>query len=116
MMRDYEFGVERTSRLGFTLLIALVLFTANACQSGNGSNNAVTRSDITAVMDAHVNELMAIPGVTAVAVGESDDGTPCILILILEQTDELDQRIPKSLDGHPVCVRVSGEIKPMDGG
>ena len=69
--------------------------------------------DINAVMDAHVDELMAIPGVTGVAVGETDDGTPCVLVLILEDQDDIRQRIPASLEGHPVRTLVSGEIRPM---
>lgn len=72
------------------------------------------QSDVKTVMETHVSNLMAIPGVTGVAVGELEDGTPCILILILEQTHELKEKLPKQLDGHPVRVMVTGEIKPMD--
>jgi len=64
-------------------------------------------------MDAHANELMAIEGVTGVAVGALDDGTPSILILIMEESDELAQLLPSVLEGHPVRTLVSGEIKPM---
>ena len=70
--------------------------------------------DINAVKEAHVNELMAIPNVVGVAVGALDDGTPCILVLVVEETDEIDRRVPKKLEGHPIRVFVSGEIKPMD--
>jgi hypothetical protein len=66
-------------------------------------------------MDAHVNELMAIPNVTGVAVGAMDDGTPCILILVVQETEEIGRRVPKTLEGHPVRIFVSGEIKPMQG-
>jgi hypothetical protein len=69
--------------------------------------------DIKTVMEAHVNELMAMPGVAGVAIGELDDGTPCILVMVVELTDELEQKIPKSLEGHPVVIEVSGEFKPM---
>ena len=69
--------------------------------------------DIKTVMEAHVEELMAIPGVVGVAIGELEDRTPCIQVLVIEQTEELSRRIPKSLEGHPVVIMVSGEIRPM---
>ncbi|HUU46620.1 MAG TPA: hypothetical protein VM118_12890 [Acidobacteriota bacterium] len=70
--------------------------------------------DIKTVMEAHVDELMAVPGVVGVAIGALDDGTPCILVLVIEETDEIDRKVPKTLEGHPVSVFVTGEIKPME--
>jgi len=71
--------------------------------------------DINRVMEAHADELMAIDGVTAVAVGALSDGTPCIQIYVVKKTGGLLRRIPKTLDGHPVLVEVSGIIRPMSG-
>lgn len=76
---------------------------------------AVPKKDINAVLQTHTAELMAIPGVTGVAISELEDKTPCIWVLVLEKSEELDRKIPDSLDGHPVKVVVSGEIKPLDG-
>ena len=73
------------------------------------------KRDINAVMESHVNELMAIRGVTGVAIGALDDGTPCILVLVLKESEELTRQIPRKLEGHPVRIFESGEIKPMDG-
>lgn len=72
--------------------------------------------DIKTVMEAHADELMAIDGVTAVAIGELDDGTPCIKVYVVRKTDELTTQIPKALEGHPVVVEESGVIRPMPGG
>ena len=72
-------------------------------------------TDINTVMEAHVEELMAIPGVTGVAVGETEDRTPCILVLVMEETEDIKEKIPDQLEGHPVRLMVSGEIKPMQG-
>lgn len=71
--------------------------------------------DINAVMDDHVKELMAIPGVVGVAVGALDDGTPYIMVLVVEETSEIIQKVPTVLEGHPVRIVVSGEIRPMKG-
>lgn len=83
------------------------------CGSGGGSGSSVPKRDVKTVMEAHVDELMAIPGVTGVAIGALDDGTPCVMVLIVKRTDELRRRIPKTLEGHPVKTVVSGEIKPL---
>jgi hypothetical protein len=69
--------------------------------------------DIHTVMEAHAGELMAIEGVTAVAVGALEDGTPCIQVYVVEKTDNVVRRIPKTLGGHPVIVEESGIIRPM---
>jgi hypothetical protein len=69
--------------------------------------------DISAVMEAHVGDLMAIDGVTAVAVGALDDGTPCIQVYVVRKTEDLVRRIPKTLGGHPVVFEESGVIRPM---
>jgi hypothetical protein len=71
--------------------------------------------DIGTVMEAHAGELMAVEGVTAVAVGALEDGTPCIRVYVVRKTDDLVSHIPKTLGGHPVIVEESGVIRPMSG-
>ena len=51
------------------------------------------KRDINAVLDSHSAELMAIPGVVGVAVGETEDKTPCILVLIEKESGEIDSII-----------------------
>lgn len=102
-------------RFGVAVLLALLLINANACRSHKENKEEVSNRDINAVMSAHVNELMAIPGVVGVAVGEQDDKTPCIQVLVIEKTEEIDRRVPKKIEGHPVSLIVSGQIRPMQG-
>ena len=99
----------------FVALGALLCFIAISCaKDEQKESETVTKADITIVMNAHAQELMAIPGVTGVAIGELDDKSPCILVLIREESDEISQSVPKTLEGYPVRLFVSGEIKPMD--
>jgi hypothetical protein len=101
-------------QLCLTALLALgLLLGAGGCRHRKESGDGVPHRDINAVMDAHVSELMAIPDVAGVAVGALDDGTPCILVLVVQETKEIRRRVPKTLEGHPVSIFVSGEIKPM---
>ncbi|MDH3455645.1 MAG: hypothetical protein OER90_02280 [Gemmatimonadota bacterium] len=94
------------------VLLALVL--ANACQVQNGGRGDMPTRDIKTVMEAHVDDLMALPGVAGVAIGALDDGTPCIKVMVVTQTDELSRRIPDRLEGHPVVIVESGAFRPMD--
>jgi hypothetical protein len=99
-------------------IVAIVLATAiSGCRSDDRKGqDAVPQKDIKTVMEAHVADLMAIPGVTAVAIGALEDGTPCIKVYIEKENDETRRAIPKTLEGHPVVVEVSGKIEPMGGG
>jgi hypothetical protein len=70
---------------------------------------------INQVLEAHADELMAIQGVAGVAIGLLEDGeTPCLKILVVKLTRELESELPGSLDGHPVVVEESGVIRPLD--
>jgi hypothetical protein len=102
----------RKSKLTGLFLIMLLL-TVDACRSEKESEPEVPKRDINSVMENHVDELMAIPGVTGVAIGQLEDKTPCILVLVIEETEEISRRVPRTLEGHPVRLLVSGEIKPM---
>lgn len=98
------------------LVVALVsLLSLGACGGADDGSKMPTQ-DIKTVMEAHAGELMAIPGVTAVAIGKLHDGTPCIQVYVVERTDDLVRRIPASLGGHPVVVEESGVIRPMSDG
>ncbi len=114
-MENYRHGLFGTRRLIITAILALMLSGTSACHPPNESRNAVPQRDINTVMEVHVNGLMAIPGVTGVAIGEMEDKTPCILVLVVEETDEINRRVPEVLEGHPVRILESGEIRPMRG-
>ena len=56
---------------------------------------------------------MATAGIAGVAIGQLIDGTPCIRIYLEKNDDELEQSLPRALEGHPVDVVISGEFRPM---
>ncbi len=69
-------------------------------------------SDIYAVKDRHAVELMAIPGVVGVGI-EEDSGLPCIVVMLVDESPELREKIPSQLDGFRVKAVVTGEIHPL---
>ena len=95
------------------LLSATIIFAG--CGSSEETSNTMPTRDINTVMEAHTQELMAMKGVVGVAIGENEEKKPCIMILVVEATDEFLEKLPKVIEGHPVCPLESGEIKPMSG-
>lgn len=59
-------------------------------------------------------ELMALPGVAGVAEAQLPDGSPCVRIYVERLTPELERALPKTLDGWPVDIEVSGAFRAMD--
>jgi len=60
----------------------------------------------------HAEELMSIPGVVGVYEGETG-GQPVLRVMVLARADSIVRRVPKTLEGYPVEIEVSGPIKPM---
>jgi hypothetical protein len=67
---------------------------------------------IEAVLSQHAGGLLAVPGVVGVAQGLSD-GHPCVTVYVVEKTPELAQKIPAALEGYPVVIEATGEIKAL---
>ena len=73
------------------------------------------RRDINDVLRAHDKELMAIPGVVGVYVGVLQDGkSGCLKVMLAQKSAEAERAIPKSLDGYPVIVEVTGQVRPLE--
>jgi len=106
------------SMLLVSALIAVFGVAFSTCRSDvstlDKGTAAVPTRPIDAVLADHTRELMALPGVVGVYQGQLDDGTPCIGVLVIEAKPEITANIPPRLEGHPVRIEASGEIRPME--
>jgi hypothetical protein len=68
---------------------------------------------IAEVIARHAPDLMKIPGVVGVYEGETRRHQPCIRIMVDRRSPERDARLPRTLDGYPVEIEVTGVIRPM---
>ena len=76
--------------------------------------SATPRRDINDVLRAHDKELLAIPVVDGVYVAALEDGkTPCLKVMLAQKSAETERAIPKTLEGYPVVLAVTGEIRPL---
>lgn len=115
--------MQQQSILGRAFLASALVAVVGIALIGCGSSEvstldqgtaAVPTRPIDAVLTDHTATLMAIPGVVGVYQGELDNGTPCIGVLVIEAKPEIVAKIPQRLEGYPVRVEPSGEIRPMD--
>jgi len=70
------------------------------------------KKSIETVLKEHTDELMAMPGVVGTAQSLCG-GKPCIKIYVSDMTAELQQKLPKTLEGYAVDVEVTGEFRAL---
>ncbi|MCH7881997.1 MAG: hypothetical protein IIB69_10595 [Proteobacteria bacterium] len=95
-----------------SVLFLLQIFYNDQVQAAAQSSE-VEHKAIKTVLAKHSRNLASLPGVTAVAEGECD-GEPCIKIYLSRDSADVLESIPKSIEGIPISVSVSGEIKALD--
>lgn len=93
--------------------LALVAGCRTAESPSSSMTQPDTRRPIEQVLAAHTPELMAMSGVVGTAQGLLDSGKPCIQVLVVERTRELERRIPQMIEGWPVLIVETGEIRAM---
>lgn len=78
-----------------------------------GEESTMTRRPLSAVLAEQTPGLMAIPGV--VGTGEGREGNrPVLLVLVARDTPELRARLPREVEGYPVVVHVTGEVRGLE--
>lgn len=73
-------------------------------------SNKMQIRTIEQVLEENTPRLMSIKGVVGTAIGECDD-QPCIKILVVELTEELEMKLPKFIEDYPVFIEETGEIR-----
>ena len=111
-MRD---GSGRIAWPWAALLSLCACLPGVGCRGDGKGSGPVEKRPIEAVLLQHTSELMALQGVVGVYQGALDDGTPCIRVMVVERTHELEEKIPARLEGYRVEIEATGEIRPMSG-
>ena len=110
-MRDSV--IARLSRR--LVVILLAAFGALAPGDGIAEDEGTVMADkpVAEVLEAHSRQLMALPGVVGVGEGRCGE-VPCVLVLVVEKTPALDEEIADLLQGYPVNIVESGEIRARE--
>lgn len=87
------------------------------CSGGHlpkeSKDGQVNPKPIEQVQEKYTDSLMSLDGVVGTAVGELN-GKPCIKVYVKRKTAETKKGIPKSLEGYPVVIEETGELKALD--
>lgn len=106
--------VIRKTALGMSFIIFIMALLA--CHS-KAAKNGLTKDQkpvkrIEDVLKEHTDELMSVPGVVGTASGLCNR-QPCIKVFVTQETPELKKKIPSRLEGYPVVIEETGEIRPL---
>jgi hypothetical protein len=96
------------------VLLALGSSTCRPPEANSlGQGVAVSGKTMEQVRQEHTDVWMAVPGVVGTAIGQHQ-GRPCILVLTDSDVEQVRQRIPPMVEGHPVVVQYVGKVRALD--
>ena len=97
----------------------IIIITISCCIIGctrervGREENQMQSKTIQEVLTSHTPDLMSVPGVVGTAIGEQD-GKPCIVVMVVQKTNDITKKIPLTLEGFPVVIKEVGEIRSLD--
>ncbi len=107
-------GMTKMSLLGIGLVIFSILSISwgseNFYISQKGSPMATKA--INEVLKEHSKAIMSMPGVAGTGQGLCE-GKPCIKVFVIKKTPDLEEKIPKTLEGYPVVIAETGTVKAL---
>jgi len=71
------------------------------------------RKSIESVLEAHTDALMSLPGVVGTAISKCA-GQECIKVFVVKKDPNLLSKIPAKIDGFPVIVQETGELRALE--
>jgi hypothetical protein len=99
-------------RISLILIAIFALTLAGQNIAACRGKNPMAAETIEGVLKKQTKDLMSIPGVVGTGQGLCE-GKPCIKVFIIQKTPDLDHKIPKTLEGYPVVIEETGEIKAL---
>ena len=104
-------------------IILLIIGFMTAAGGFNGSSwssageidkgQTMPERTIQQVQEEHTEEWMSIPGVEGTAIGLFE-GKPCIKVFTSRDPQELQSKIPSTVENHPVIIEETGTFRALD--
>src|SRR5436309_9550600 len=105
---------RRWPRPALCLVWIALIFLSVCAQNMAQNSSSSPKRDISVVLAAHDKKLLAIPDVVGVYVGTLQDRrTLCLKVMLARKTEESARKIPRSIEGYPVVIEISGEIRAL---
>ncbi len=112
LMLIWKFSNTAIFSIGMIVLVCGIMGCIDKTANNQDEEKQMTAKTIVEVLKEHTEELMSLPGVVGIAQGLCDN-KPCIKVFVIEKTPELAQKIPNSLEGYPVMIEETGEIRAL---
>ena len=74
---------------------------------------SMSERTIEQVLKDHSDQWMAIPGVEGTAIGLFED-KPCIKIFASSKIQNMQDKIPSTVEGYPVIIEETGEFRALE--
>ena len=100
-----------TFSIGMILICSMVTF-ADEAGKDQGEKTQVPKKPIEQVLKEYTDYLMSLLGVVGTGQGLCS-GKPCIKVFVSRKTEQLEQEIPKTLEGYPVVIQETGKFKAL---
>ncbi len=81
--------------------------------SGLEKGESMPERTIEQVLKDRTDDWMAIPGVEGTAIGLSE-GKPCIKIFTSSKPQEIQDKIPSTVEGYPVIIEETGAFRALE--
>ena len=81
--------------------------------SGLEKGQSMPERTIEQVKEEYTDDWMAIPGVEGTAIGLSE-GKPCIKIFTSSKPQEIQDKIPSTVEGYPVIIEETGAFRALE--
>ena len=104
---------RRAASAASGLVVLAVMLSACGGEPADPTPAPSDAQPIDQLLAAHTDEMLAIPGIVGLGIGECA-GAPCIRVFAETEAASLDEQIPSELDGYPVEVDVTGPIVARD--
>ena len=99
--------------IGMIFLVSCFAGCGKKTVNDRGGEKKMAAKTIEEVLEENTDKWMSIPGVIGTAIGEQK-GESCIIVLVIEKTSELTEKIPSTIEGFPVVIKQTGEIRALD--
>jgi len=95
-------------------LLVVVLIAACSRSGREQQEKDMKKTGIDVVKEKHAPELLSLHGVVGVYIGQTGAGDSCIYVMVVRRDTDLVRKIPTALEGYPVLIQETGEIRPMN--
>ena len=92
------------------VISALILSLACVRHKAERKVPEIQKRSVEQVFDSHREALLSTPGVIGVGIARLE-AKPCIVVMVRDAGPDLENHVPKQLEGYAVIIELMGDMK-----